>query len=280
MSDNFLNSLDDISEEQESLLEMELDPDMALLTDFVDGNMPEPQAAEVRARLQKDPNFRDLAAPLLLARQHGPRPHPLPRAELERKWLELRRRIGLPELTDGPVVDPAMDAFRAKISEHKRGEERRRWYFLAAVLVFTIVPIAGTQLYRLRDRGSQHTSATTSSVFELGDGSRVTLKPNSEIKYSREFLNRGVKLTGEADFDVVRTSTPFSVRTGSAIITVTGTHFTVHAYAGEPTIVSVTLGTVQIAALNEAGDLTSKTLTLTAGQRARIVLGATPEIIP
>jgi len=86
-------------------------------------------------------------------------------------------------------------------------------------------------------------------TITLDDGSKVTLEPNTEIRYPKDFSQeRQVFLTGEAFFDVTRNpEKPFSVHTDELVTQVLGTSFTVRAYEGEKNIrVSVRTGKVSV----------------------------------
>ena len=73
-------------------------------------------------------------------------------------------------------------------------------------------------------------------VFELPDGSTVTLNSGSTVKYREKFssTHRNITLNGEAYFDVARDpNRPFSVMTGKLQAKVLGTSFNVRSYAEE-----------------------------------------------
>ena len=87
------------------------------------------------------------------------------------------------------------------------------------------------------------------SKLVLPDGSIVWLNAGSKITYGSSFgtLNRNIQLTGEAFFDVKKTSIPFIIHTGTVQIKVLGTAFNVKAYPTEQTIVtSLIRGRVEV----------------------------------
>jgi len=283
MSEHFLRSLDDIREEQEAILERELDPDMALVSDYLTGELSEEENSRVRERLHKDPAFRDLADPLILAYEHGPKATPLSRVDLERKWLDLRRRIGLPDLPGartGP--DPQVERFRAEVHRSDRNTRTRRIVVFAASLLMVIgVPVV-YGVYTLFHSNDHTTWGVTQTVDMLG-GSTATLASGTRLLKQLDFgtKNRSVVLRGEATFDIVPGSgPPVEVATQSAYIDVTGTAFTVHAYESEPTTVTVTRGTVIVQGRDGALNRIGTPLNVTAGQRVRVVQGYQPERIP
>jgi len=282
MTDQFLRSLDDIREEHEAILEREMDPDMALLSDYLAGELSDEQDAQVRARIQKDSDFRDLAAPLLLAAEHGARPSPMPRADLDRKWLELRRRIGLPELTgSAPRADSAMAGYNKLLQSDKRSAFKRIAIGLAAVLLITIVPPA-VIMYRQTIGNYHGTDWGRTEIVSMPDGSKATLSMGTQLVRigAAEPNTREYVLKGEASFEVVHSNVPFVVYTESAAITVTGTKFTVHAYLKEPTLVAVQEGTVRVQPRNSDGKEFGLQLSVAPGQRARIVQGYPAELVP
>lgn len=79
---------------------------------------------------------------------------------------------------------------------------------------------------------------------------------------------------------VPRAGAPVEVLTQSAYVDVTGTNFTVHACDFEPTTVTVNRGTVIVQGRDDDFNRIGAPLSLTAGQRARVVRGFKPEIIP
>lgn len=279
MTDHFLRSLGDIQEEQEARLEREMDPDMALVSDYITGELSEAQAAAVRQRIATDADFRDLAEPLLIAAEHGPRFQPMPRAHLERKWLELRRRIGLPDIAADAARDPSLDGFRATIKRERRRAIRNGALGIAALILIALMPQA-VDLYRRADNSWTFSGRGQAETrLPLPDGSSALVGPNTTLVGRRD-MARSYHVNGEVTFDVVRATTPFSVTTRSAHIQVVGTRFTVHAYAGEPTMVTVIEGVVLVREVDDDGKPAGDSLSLTPGQRARVVRGYPPLMLP
>ena len=93
-------------------------------------------------------------------------------------------------------------------------------------------------------------NGTKSIVFELSDGSKITLEPQSELRYGNEFgkEKREVFLTGEAFFEVTKDSQkPFLIYTGKLVTKVVGTSFRIKAYEKDNDIsVSVRTGKVTV----------------------------------
>ena len=101
------------------------------------------------------------------------------------------------------------------------------------------------------DQKAIHTNkATKPMIFELSDGSKITLEPQSELRYGNEFgkEKREVFLTGEAFFEVTKdTQRPFLIYTGKLVTKVVGTSFSIKAYEKDNDIsVSVRTGKVTV----------------------------------
>ncbi len=103
-------------------------------------------------------------------------------------------------------------------------------------------------------------------VFELRDGSTVSLNRESELTYPRRFAknDRTVYLKGEAYFEVTpEADKPFIIETTDMTVTVLGTSFFVRAIPWEFPEVLVETGTVQC-----TYKPTGETIVLTAGETA------------
>lgn len=80
------------------------------------------------------------------------------------------------------------------------------------------------------------TAAGEHPELTLTDGTQTTLGPDSKLRVPAQFGRsmRGLELTGTAHFVVASgTKQRFMVRTGPALLTATGTEFTVRAYPAE-----------------------------------------------
>ena len=93
-------------------------------------------------------------------------------------------------------------------------------------------------------------------LFQLPDGSSVTLFPNSRLSYDDRFgqENRSVFLSGKAFFDVVKQpQKPFFVYANELITKVLGTRFTVQAYPNDKRVkVQVKTGKVSVFTHNDS----------------------------
>jgi transmembrane sensor len=152
---------------------------------------------------------------------------------------------------------------------------RFRVYKAIAIAAMLMI-ISGIYFYR-SDLGSlfqtngNYEHASTSNKrkqFQLPDGTRVWLSPNSKLDYPAKFegSERRVSLTGEAFFEVTHDAKhPFTIKSGQLSTTVLGTSFNVTAYTQQHTI-NVTLVTGKVA-LALAGQNNTQRDTIVANQR-------------
>ena len=146
-------------------------------------------------------------------------------------------------------------------------------YLLKAAATFAILALAGLGLYifwdnsavaenilaikeRIVQNGTDNVYTTItnngkdSKSITLADGSLVTLKSDSEIRFAKNFTpeEREVYLTGEAFFNVKRDERrPFLVYSNEVITRVLGTSFNVRAYENDrEIIVAVKSGKVSV----------------------------------
>ncbi|NIG54995.1 FecR family protein [Chitinophaga sp. Cy-1792] len=92
----------------------------------------------------------------------------------------------------------------------------------------------------------------------LPDGSHVWLNAVSSLRYPVAFSanDRTVELTGQAYFDVVPSTTPFIVKTGTTAIQVLGTDFDVMAYQEEgPVRTTLVKGSIAVTSANSRKQL-------------------------
>lgn len=175
--------------------------------------------------------------------------------------VSLRSMITDPGLDDGK--EKSLDLLRLRIDRDIYTTTTRRnrnvWVTpfcvlaaacMALLLVFTpFLPsqeTPGAEEYRY----SYTNTAQTVASVDLGDHTRVRLKPGSSILYDVTGLKdrRLVKLCGEAFFDVAKDSLrPFTVKTGDISVEVLGTAFSVRSGGSFPkTEVVLERGSVRI----------------------------------
>lgn len=91
----------DLYESQEAIIERDGNPDSALISDYIAGELSPAQEHAVAVRLERDPEFRVIAEPLLMAWSVPPTSRPLSEQDILRAWHEVRRRAQLPDLEAG-----------------------------------------------------------------------------------------------------------------------------------------------------------------------------------
>lgn len=127
----------------------------------------------------------------------------------------------------------------------------------AAVLLIGLAGVAGWVVVRNMNAYEALTVVESPEIFELPDGSVVTMNAVTTMKYniSDNSAERRVILNGEAFFEIARdTARPFIIEAGSAVIEVLGTSFNVNAYKENETVeVTVHSGLVSMAAKNRTG---------------------------
>jgi hypothetical protein len=273
----------DVQEEHEAMIERDLDPDFALISDYACGELDAEGAARVRERLNSDPDFRELAEPVLLAWSVPPKTKPLSQQELLRAWLQVRRRAGMPAVPGQDDLDEREELGKYYERQRRVRARESRSHFLKVASIFIVLMAIPVFTFWWEERTSNVTRASSewqvSTEALLPDGSRATLSSASKISYARGFARgRAVNLVGEARFDVVPGSS-FTVTTESAQLWVTGTSFTVTAYSGAATIVTVHEGSVSVAARRDDGAARTSAK-VGAGQRVRVVRNGAPEFVP
>jgi ferric-dicitrate binding protein FerR (iron transport regulator) len=87
-------------------------------------------------------------------------------------------------------------------------------------------------------------------VVELPEGSVIYMNKNTEIAYSKDFVNnRNVRLKGEAYFDVAQNQSPFTIKTSQGSILITGTKLNVKSNEeNEELDVEVDEGVIEVTA--------------------------------
>lgn len=141
---------------------------------------------------------------------------------------------------------------------------------IGVVIVFLM--FLGIQYLEYRTQAEAIVKTTDESkTVDLVDGSTVVLAPNSTIKYSNYFNEKGrfVELTkGSATFMVVEEKGIFRVKTEREIITVLGTVFDVD-FGESQTVITVTEGKVNVRQnATKQGQIEVKSIKVTAGEQA------------
>lgn len=181
------------------------------------------------------------------------------------------------ELESDGEASPESDRIYEAILKRNGIERHRRWPWagvaawgaVAAAVVLVLMlwlpgreagsglfPVAGKDEHVLERRVYRE-----SEEISLPDGSRVLLKPNSELiaLYTGDSFEREVILKGEAFFDIRHDpSATFIVHTGDIHTRVLGTAFNIRTWAGE-TEVTVARGMVEVSREGKSfGKLTAR----------------------
>jgi hypothetical protein len=155
--------------------------DLELLTRFLNGQLDPEREARVRDRLEHDAEFKELAAPLLVAWSVPPqwKRHPRPAGEAERMWDEFTKRAGF---------------------VHQRRKRRRRIWMIVGAIVLALV--FGVCYFE----DDLERSAVTAVFFEpvpdsggvgrwmtLLNGTQVRLDPRTEFKVINRLVGGGIQ---------------------------------------------------------------------------------------
>ena len=170
--------------------------DLELITRMLNGQLDPERVEAVRKRLEEDPAFRDMAAPLLLTwtiPKHLER-HPRPEGEWEEGWSALTSRPG----------------FRPEPPRRKRSSWSGWLTVIVLALVITAIiasggPRTAQQFYTLvpQDTG----------WITLWDGIEAKLSPGAALEKASALVNwsRSVRLDGEARFRITTLDLPSRV---------------------------------------------------------------------
>jgi ferric-dicitrate binding protein FerR (iron transport regulator) len=182
------------------------------------------------------------------------------------------------------LIEEARATKKHHAAEHVQAVANGRSWKGPAALIGTLVLVAAAGLWYMDSRSediaidkalksedarSLSTSPGQRGPVTLNDDSRVRMGSDTRFKMPRDFggTMRTLEMTGVAHFEVAPGKTlPFRVRAHNAVITATGTAFTVRAYEGDSTVlVSVAEGQVDVTLRD--GDAKS---TVTAGNAVRV----------
>lgn len=132
----------------------------------------------------------------------------------------------------------------------------------AAVILLTIGFFSIYQHYKRESHTDNYASIEVPNGqrvhIYLPDGTSVWLNAGSKLTYPSGFSakNRNVILDGEAYFEVTSDKrNPFRVQTLLMDVNVLGTEFNVKSYTGEPSVVTLTEGKVELSSKNGAEKL-------------------------
>jgi len=215
----------------------------SLLDRYLAGEATEEERARIEQWRRSAPT-NDAVTQALQSRSFGPEAGA---SDIENGWQQIRART--------LAETPARQTFARTPAFPQRARRGRPLHWSVAATLAAVALIVGTVIEREKTVATGGpvgqiyvTGADQQATVTLRDGTRVCLAPRSQLVVSRAFgtTDRHVTLTGEAYFDVTRSSrAPFVVHTGTVRTTVLGTTFDVSARAGRQDIrVAVTTGKV------------------------------------
>lgn len=144
---------------------------------------------------------------------------------------------------------------------------RKSYYLKGLIVIFSLVSLSALSWYFIKNYNFQNTDQLTyqirqnpsgqRSIFQLSDGTRVTLNANSYLRFPENFdgKTREVELKGEAYFEVTKNpKQPFLVKSENITTTVLGTSFDINTQALNETLnISLVEGLVKISITNKKG---------------------------
>ncbi len=282
---------------EEAALAQDIDPEVALISDYLIGDLDPVSRAEVERRLAEDLEFRTRVAPIMVAWKRWPKVSEIqiPEAEMAASWQRFLVRAAQEDDETQEDSEPraqrtADDPHRQRTQHelHRRRTQvgRLQWLVtasllgLAASLTYIVV---NRQLPVVPPPETHIVVAPTveaQNVF-LRYGGQVNLGPASRLSWADAPDGNDIHtlyLDGSASFILPHlASGQYVVITRSAIITVTGTRFTVDMDDTNATHVKVIEGEVL---LSPRGKGIFEGLFLGPNERAAVVRGQQPRREP
>jgi hypothetical protein len=179
--------------------------DLELVTRYLNQQLDAERAEQVRVRLENDPEFYNLAEPLLFAwsvPRHVER-HPRPPGELEEMWDRFTKRAGF---------------------AHQRRMARRRRLWMLCVVAFVLGVSAfvmrGSLAKAYRDYRDFETVRSDTGWITLRDTNQVRLAAGAQLRSSKR-IEKGVhrvRLVGSARFRVFPQDTSGPVPTMQPLV--------------------------------------------------------------
>ncbi|HEX7939815.1 MAG TPA: hypothetical protein VF483_12585 [Gemmatimonadaceae bacterium] len=266
-------------------IEAELqNPDLLLITDYLIGELDPAQVAAVKRRLAEDAAFREFCAPILLAWSVPPRHvrKPMPRAELEKHWDDFTKRAGF--------------------AHQRRKARRRRWLTLGVIvlaLATSYLTLGRTLTEKYHDRHDFHAVAPSADWAEIGLGRDIQTAAGATVRAANALDTDKVlvvRLSGAARFRTRVTDsnivapelqmTSIVTRGGSALfgygeVTVTTLGDTTVIESHHPVLRQfIAFMPLPTTVLVTASNDDRNSLRLDEGQRARVVRGQRPTLLP
>jgi transmembrane sensor len=202
-------------------------------------------------------------------------------AALNKQWTG-SQKVNFPENLKARVLSHAQKTGKAETKDAPSKIKYLLWSSAAAAVLL----ISALVIFALTTKRNDHSrdlaeqkisdwktienSGQIPHKITLADGSKVTLKTGSRLKFPQQFItpNREVYLEGEAFFEVERDPAhPFIVYANDVVTKVLGTTFTITAFeADQKVTVSVRTGKVSVYKKSEAAE--NKQIILAPNQQA------------
>ena len=245
-------------------------PDPELLGRYLAGECTESEAAFVRRCLMARPDAARVVD-TFLARLDGPAGPPLP--DDDASWASLVARM---RGADGTAAVPSGSTSARGRAPHRHfilhaPRDARSWSgrsgFVALASAAAIAAIVALRMPEGRPAAAAAaprvytTTAAQRAEIVLGDGTRITLAPESRLRVSADFgtERRDLYLDGEAFFDVAHDAArPFTVYAGNASAHDIGTAFAIRSYEKDRAVqITVREGVVAMSGIGPlaAGDV-------------------------
>ena len=161
---------------------------------------------------------------------------------------------------------------------------RKRLYLYSAILLIAIVPSVVYGVRQWLTTGTAIVDAVKAAnppIVELPGVRFMAFGQGRVVPATHATASqRDVVLTGRAFFDVSpRALGPLRITTHAAVITSTSAKFTAWGGEGEPTMVGVIEGTVEVTGRDTQGNNAGEPLIVPAGKSVRIVRGERPTLL-
>ena len=172
--------------------------------------------------------------------------------KLERKWQKFKQRI-----EPKPTKSKILTLWAASVAAA---------FIIGALITTVVIKPTNQETSPIVQMQNVHTPHGAKTNFQLPDGSIVWLNSGSELSFPSQFdKTRPVTLTGEAFFEVEKSSKPFIVSTIYGEVEVQGTSFDVKAFANEGFQTTLVEGSVKVKGRNN-----SDVVALQPGQQANL----------
>lgn len=185
-------------------------------------------------------------------------------ADAQFAWEKFRSRIGNRSQSDTSADNPFPSGIVGKrypVMNKTRRIGWWRWYYTAAAVMLITVLVYWSKQVIITPKNTPELAARTivtekgqRTTLELGDGTRVIMNAESELKIPSDYgvKSRTIYLKGEAFFEVTHDKeNPFMVVTNHTYVRDLGTKFNVKAYDTSRTEVAVSEGLVSFGKMDK-----------------------------